>query len=108
MNGKRARAREYKVAFEFNGRQFKSALLDSHYEEKHGENIDDQLIIEILKTQIAGERFNNESSNDEWRYYVFHAVHEAKNYRLIFCDHVEESIFVIINCFREKWWKRKN
>ena len=50
---------EYSIKLIINGRKITKVIIDTHYKEKHGDTIDDQLILELVRL-IDGERFEPE------------------------------------------------
>ena len=42
--------REYLLRIEINGRKLNKVIIDSHYEQKHADSMNDVLILELVKT----------------------------------------------------------
>ena len=51
---------EYELLIEINGRKLTRVVIDQHYLVKHAESIDDELILDLVKS-IHGETFDIDS-----------------------------------------------
>jgi hypothetical protein len=93
--------REYFLKIVLNSRTFNKIVIDSHYELKHADSINDLLILELVKT-LNGRTYEFESKNSaDWEIYAIDPVYLAeKAYRMIWCLHEEENYIGIINVFR--------
>ena len=86
-----------------NGRQFHRVIIDTHYEKKHADAINDKLILELLEL-LDHQEFRPQDIDEEgFEYYVIdHMYHKGKPYRLIWLLHPEENYIGVINAFRRK------
>lgn len=77
-------------------------IIDSHYEEKHGDHIDDELIIELVR--LLDGRIELPEAEDEngFSYFVTLLEFEEKQYRLVWLLEQGEIYIGIINAFRDK------
>ena len=93
--------REYSIEITINGHQLKKLIIDPHYEEKHSESVDDQIIIELVK-QLDGGYFDFEAEDNEgFQYFVEDPMElNAKKYKLIWLLHDEEIYIGVVNCYR--------
>lgn len=46
--------REYIIDLNINGRRLSKLIIDPHYEAKHGESVNDQIIIDLVKMLDRG------------------------------------------------------
>jgi len=90
----------YSISIELNGHRFNQCIIDPHYQKKHRE-IDDDLILALLKT-LDGRMIEADAiSNDGSEYYVIDpAYFDGKPYRLVLFITLEEEFIGVINCFR--------
>lgn len=93
--------REYQLHLKINGRSLSKVIIDSHYELKHSNEINDALILELVK-RLNGHFYEPESlTKSGWEIYVNDPIYfGVKPYRMIWCLHARESSVGIINTFR--------
>lgn len=84
-----------------NRRVLKEVVIDSHFEEKHSESVNDAIILALVES-LNGSEFEAESvSADGFEYYVEDPRYlDRKPYRLVWLLHPKEDYIGIINCFR--------
>jgi hypothetical protein len=87
--------RRYSVRIYVNGRRVNEVVIDPHYEIRHGKDMTDELILELVKS-LSGLSFVPEPL---W--------HEGRAYRLVWLTHPEESYVGVRNAFRSKKWREK-
>jgi len=75
-------------------------VIDSHYEEKHSADINDVLIIELVK-QLNGRIEAPEVVDEEFSYFVTLLSRSAKQYRLIWLLEENEIYVGVINAYRD-------
>jgi len=75
--------REYKIdKIQVNRVLIDKVIIDSHYEEKHSEYMNDDLILELVAK--LDERIEvPEETDDEFSYFATLIQHSSKQYRLI-------------------------
>ena len=95
--------REYSLMLTINGRSLNQVLIDDHYEKKHGDLINDPLVLELVRS-LNGKTFPVDSTTkDGWEVYVNDPLyHGDKPYRLVWCLHADEKTVGIINVFRRR------
>lgn len=89
--------REYMLRLVVNGR----VLIDSHYEIKHSDTINDALILELVKKLNGGIFEFDKITSAGWEIYANDPWYlDRKPYRIIWCLHPEEPYLGVINVFR--------
>jgi NDP-sugar pyrophosphorylase family protein len=92
--------RIYKTAIVVNSRKIDRVIIDPHYEVKHGDTIDDSIIMELI-LMLDGGTFVPETIVDGFQY--FKADPLALNgvtYRLIWLLEENEIYIGVVNAFR--------
>ena len=75
-------------------------IIDSHYEDKHGDSIDDQLILRLVK-KLDGRLELPVEQDGGFNYFATLLELDGKQYRLIWLLE-EEAIYVgVINAYRD-------
>lgn len=100
--------REYWVRLTVNGQKYRRVIIDPHFEKKHGESMNDTLILELMK-RLDGKHFPAETVLDSG-YKVFVNDPWLLNktaYRLIWTTHPDKNYIGVINAFRRKYGKKK-
>ena len=91
--------RIYKVPVGFNETVFSEVWIDPHYEQKHGESVNDELILELL-TQLGHQP---QIAQDELRGFQFYEVDlslHRRSYRLILVVPKDKSYLGVRNAYR--------
>jgi hypothetical protein len=75
--------REYKIDIEVNNRKIKTLIIDPHYEKKHSQSVNDEIILTLVESLNNGH-FVLEGKDDDFKYYVTEPhYYEGKPYKLI-------------------------
>jgi hypothetical protein len=84
-----------------NGKSFTQVVIDPHYEEKHAESVNDEIIIGLVM-QLDGKTFKpTDIDEDGYQYFVNDRLeHEGKLYKLIWLIHDEQVYVGIVNAYR--------
>ena len=92
--------REYEIKIKVNNIKINKIIIDSHYEEKHAESINDELIINLVKT-LDGKVFEADAVKPPYSYFVTDKIsYRGKKYKLIWLLE-EHHIYVgVINAYR--------
>jgi hypothetical protein len=89
------------VIFLFN-RKFNEVIIDQHYKKKHN-YLNDEIILEILKTSLPNTSFKSSKKVDTYEYFVFDPIYfNAKSYRLIIVIETGFEYVGVVNIFRIK------
>lgn len=92
--------REYKAALVINNVVIDKVIIDSHYEEKHAESINDEIILELVKT-LNGKLFEPEDIKTPYSYFVTDKIkYSGKLYKLIWLLEENEIYIGVINAYR--------
>ena len=91
---------EYSLTIRINGRKLSRIVIDKHYAEKHSESVDDQTILDLVKT-LDGEDFLFESEHGDFQYFTAEPVFKSDApYRLIMVLCIHDDYLGVINVFR--------
>jgi len=92
--------REFKISITVNSRAITSVVIDPHYEIKHGDTVDDQIIIGLVEL-LDGKIFTPEVERDGFQYFKTDPLTlNGTNYRLIWLIEKNEIYIGVINAFR--------
>ncbi len=92
--------RSYKVSLTVNDQTITEVIIDSHFEEKHSESINDEIILALVR-KLDGGTFESDDSDDEFEYFKTEPIeHGGKNYRLIWLLKNECMYIGVVNAFR--------
>jgi hypothetical protein len=93
--------RVYPTKVVINGRNLETVVIDPHYEEKHGESISDEIILELVKL-LDGKSFKpTDVDEDGFQYFVNDRLELAERfYKLIWLLHDKELFVGIVNAYR--------
>lgn len=94
--------RSYEISITVNETIIKGVIIDSHYEEKHSESVNDDIILNLVKT-LDGQRFEPEDIKSPYSYFVTDGVeHQGKLYRLIWLLEDDHIYIGVINAYRRR------
>lgn len=92
--------REYKLFLIVNNIIIDKVIIDSHYEQKHGNSMNDGIILELIKT-LHGEKYIYESENGPFRYFMKDRIlYGDRLYKLIWMMEKEMNYIGVINAYR--------
>lgn len=92
--------REYKVNITVNEVSIKNVIIDPHYEEKHAESINDEIILELVRT-LDGKMFEADDEKSPYSYFVTDRIeNKGKLYKLIWLLEDHEIYIGVINAYR--------
>lgn len=98
--------RSYRLRVFVNERWFNEVIIDPHYEKEHKGTIDDELILELVKTLHLG-RFDCEGLDPEgFEYFKTDPVwYQGKPYRLVWLTHPDHRFIGVLTAFRRRYGK---
>ncbi|MGB0453470.1 MAG: hypothetical protein ACPGJV_07120 [Bacteriovoracaceae bacterium] len=92
--------REYEVKLIVNGVLVSKVIIDPHYEEKHSESINDEIILELIKF-LDGKEFEPDDEKPPYSYFVTDKIElKGKLYKLIWLLEEGQIYIGIINAYR--------
>lgn len=92
--------REYNISITINEILVTRVIIDPHYEEKHAESINDEIILELVKT-LDGKFFDPDDEKTPYSYFVTDKIeYQEKFYRLIWLLEDHEIYIGVINAYR--------
>ena len=92
--------REYDISIVFNGIRITKVIIDPHYELKHAESINDELILEMVQT-LDGLKMFPDAVNPPFSYFVESKMEfDGKFYRLVWLLEDDQIYIGIVNAHR--------
>lgn len=93
----------YVISITVNNIHFEELYVDPHFEIKHSESMDDEIIL-ALSNQLDGRVHDPIAvDRDGFRYYRTEPMYfKGKPYRLIWLIDPDESYLGVVNCYRRK------
>ena len=92
---------EYPIEIVFNGGKFNTLVIDQHYKENHSESMNDELILELVKSLDGGTFRPDQESETGFQYFTIEPVfHLTKAYRVILVILIGDDFLGVINAFR--------
>lgn len=74
---------EYPLKITINGRNLNRVVIDQHYRLKHGQSMNDEIILDLVKT-MDGKKFPPEKIQGENEYFTVEPVYRLeKPYRVV-------------------------
>ncbi len=92
--------RTYLIQVEFNGILYSELLIDSHYELKHKESINDEIIIALVWTLHSSFVDEQIRSKSGYSFYEIDVELENKLYRLVLTTPPDHSFLGVRNAYR--------
>ncbi len=92
--------RDYKIFITVNSKTINRVIIDPHYEIKHGESVDDEIILSLVQ-MLDGKTFEPEAERDGFQYFKTDPLDlNGVNYRLIWLLAENEIYIGVVNAFR--------
>jgi len=96
------RRREYDIQITVNGRKIRKVIIDPHYETKHFDSLDDEIILRLVN-QLDGQRFEPDDENAPYLYFVTdRMVVNARKYKLVWLMEADKLYIGVINAYRRQ------
>ena len=91
---------EYPLKITINGRNLSHVIIDQHYRVKHGQSMNDDVILDLVKT-LDGKKFPPERVQGENEYFTVEPVFRLeKPYRVILVLCLTDDYLGVVNAFR--------
>ncbi len=91
---------EYPLKFTINGRSLNRVVIDQHYRVNHDESMNDQIILDLVKT-LDGRKIPPETIQGEFEYFTVEPVYRLlKPYRVILVLCLSDDYLGVVNAFR--------
>lgn len=84
-----------------NGSVYSEVIIDSHYEKKHSDQINDDLILSLVN-RLNGRAELPADQNDEFTYFVTIIDLNKKQYRLVWLLQEGKVYIGVVNAFRDR------
>ena len=91
--------REYDISIVFNEIEIKKVIIDPHFEEKHAESINDEIILGLVK-QLDGLVRIPEPRHYPYSYFSEELKLNGKHYRLVWLIEDQEIYIGVLNAYR--------
>ncbi len=91
---------EYPLKITINGRNLSHVIIDQHYRVKHGQSMNDDVILDLVKT-LDGKKFPPDRVQGENEYFTVEPVFRLeKQYRVILVLCLTDDYLGVVNAFR--------
>lgn len=84
-----------------NGIEIVQVVIDQHYQEKHSDHMDDELVLRLVK-ELDGRKEVPETVTDNYSYFATLVEVDDKQYRLIWLLEDNAIYIGIVNAYRDK------
>ena len=91
--------REYDINLYINKLIISKVIIDTHYEEKHSESVDDEIILSLVR-KLNNDTFEPVDIKEKYQYFVTEKRLNDKNYRLVWLLEDGEVYIGIVNAYR--------
>jgi hypothetical protein len=92
--------REYSVDLIVNNIRITKVIVDPHYEDKHSKSINDDIILNLVKT-LDGKLFEVDAVKEPYSYFVTdEIVLDGKQYKLIWLLEDHQIYIGVVNAYR--------
>lgn len=93
--------REYPIFLTINGRSITKVVIDPHFELRHRDSINDEIILELVWLLDNAEELPKTIDEAGYEYYVSDKLNlNNKLYKLIWLLHENEIFIGIVNAYR--------
>jgi hypothetical protein len=91
---------EYPLQISLNGRNLGRVVIDQHYRVNHDESMNDQIILDLIKT-LDGKKIPPERTQGEFEYFTVEPVYRfEKPYRVVLVLCLTDDYLGVVNAFR--------
>jgi len=93
--------RIYEIPVVFNEKHFNEVWIDPHYEEKHGDSVNDELILSLL-ARLSGKPWAIQMESRGFHFFEVDLELRGKLYRLILVVPPDASYLGVRNAYRRR------
>ena len=94
--------RKYKIEIVVNDILVQSVIIDSHYEKKHSKDINDEIILDLVR-MLDGKTFEPDDVKPPYKYFVADKIFYKKKYYKLIRLLEENQIYIgIVNVYRRR------
>ena len=93
--------RVYEISVVFNEERFCEVWIDPHFEEKHGDSVNDELILSLL-ARLSGKPWALQMESNGFHFFEVDLELRGKAYRLILVVPPDASYLGVRNIYRRK------
>lgn len=92
--------RTYSMSLIINQRDIHSVIIDDHYEKKHSDTINDELVLNLV-SQLDQKYFEPVDIKEPYSFFVLDQLeYQSKYYKLIWLLEKDEMYIGVINAYR--------
>jgi hypothetical protein len=91
--------REYSASIIINGLFISRIVIDPHYEKKHAESINDDIILGLVQ-MLNGSSFEPVEYKHPFVYFMDNILLNKKKFKLIWLMEIDKNYIGIINAYR--------
>ena len=101
--------RRYPLLLVVNSRVINEIIIDSHYEIRHSKSVNDEMILELVRTYLDGGTFPEEQRGPQGHEYfaIEPLYYHGKPYRLVWLLPPGGDSLGVVNCYRRSYGKGK-
>lgn len=93
--------RSYEIGITINEIRFDEVIIDPHFEVKHSEAMDDEIILVLIRDLDGRVLEPSVIDSDGFKYFATEPMfYLGKPYRLVWLIDPDESYIGVLNCFR--------
>mgnify|MGYP001615830698 CR=1 FL=1 len=92
--------REYNVSMIVKGLMINKVIIDPHYQEKHADTVNDEIILELVKT-LNGSEAEPDTIDESFSYFVSDGIeYQGKAYKLVWLLEDHQIYIGVVNAYR--------
>ena len=91
--------REYEIDIVFNGKEIKKLIIDPHFELKHADSVNDEIILKLVK-MLDGQNVDPQKVTPPFSYFAEELTLSGKRFRLIWLVEDDHIYIGVVNAYR--------
>lgn len=93
--------RSYPIFLTINGRKITKVVIDPHFEVRHKDSINDDIILDLVKSLDMSEEQPVDIDENGFEYFVKDKIElDGKTFKLVWILHINETFIGIVNAYR--------